>query len=41
MVELDLDGIRWREEKPLNPRSEWAVPGIYLYDASVVKSRGR
>ncbi|MFO1460099.1 MAG: sugar phosphate nucleotidyltransferase [Verrucomicrobiota bacterium] len=38
VVELDLDGNPVAlEEKPLNPRSEWAVPGIYLYDASVVE----
>jgi glucose-1-phosphate thymidylyltransferase len=25
------------EEKPVNPRSSWAVPGIYFYDASAVE----
>ncbi|MBL9174325.1 MAG: NTP transferase domain-containing protein [Verrucomicrobiales bacterium] len=38
VVELDSAGNPVAlEEKPLNPRSEWAVPGIYLYDASVVE----
>ena len=38
VVELDALGNPVAlEEKPLNPKSEWAVPGIYLYDASVVE----
>lgn len=38
VVEFDED---WRvislEEKPQNPRSNYAVPGIYFYDSTVVK----
>ena len=38
VVELDSAGNPVAlEEKPLSPKSEWAVPGIYLYDASVVE----
>lgn len=37
VVELDGEGRPIAlEEKPLQPRSSWAVPGLYLYDATVV-----
>lgn len=32
VVEFDADGrVRSLEEKPANPRSAWAVPGLYVY----------
>ncbi|GDX36415.1 glucose-1-phosphate thymidylyltransferase [Alphaproteobacteria bacterium] len=39
VVELDTSGILAKtiEEKPLKPKSNWAVTGIYLYNNSVVK----
>jgi glucose-1-phosphate thymidylyltransferase len=36
VVETDSDGNAiGLEEKPANPRSHWAVPGIYFYDRTV------
>lgn len=38
VVEFDANGkARSLEEKPKSPRSNFAVPGVYLYDAEVVK----
>lgn len=39
VVELEQCGnlAKTIEEKPLNPKSNWAVTGIYLYNNSVVK----
>ncbi|MDO8143944.1 glucose-1-phosphate thymidylyltransferase RfbA [Isoptericola sp. 178] len=37
VIEFDDDGIaRSIEEKPTRPRSRYAVPGLYFYDAEVV-----
>lgn len=37
IVELDVDGRPVSiEEKPLNPKSRMAVPGLYIYDGRVV-----
>jgi len=37
VIEFDADGRAVSlEEKPSRPRSHWAVPGLYFYDARVV-----
>jgi glucose-1-phosphate thymidylyltransferase len=39
IVEFDRDGnVLSIEEKPLKPRSDYAVPGIYFYDNTVVQA---
>ena len=37
VVELDNDKIVSIVEKPKNPKSNWAVVGLYMYDNSVIK----
>jgi glucose-1-phosphate thymidylyltransferase len=38
VVELDRDGnVTGIEEKPKQPKSRYAVPGLYFYDSDVVK----
>lgn len=37
VVEFDSEGLATSlEEKPENPKSSWAVPGIYFYDSTAV-----
>jgi glucose-1-phosphate thymidylyltransferase len=37
VIELDADGrARSLEEKPVRPKSKYAVPGLYVYDGEVV-----
>ena len=35
VAEIDGDRIRGIEEKPVNPKSKYAVTGIYMYDETV------
>ena len=38
VVEFDQDGkVTDIQEKPLNPKTNYAIPGLYIYDASVVE----
>ena len=38
VAELDPEGkVLGLVEKPAQPRSDWAVPGLYLYDATVMR----
>lgn len=42
VVEFDKDGkVISLEEKPQNPKSNYAVPGLYFYDNTVVKKAKR
>ena len=41
IVEFDATGkVLSLEEKPKSPRSDWAVTGLYFYDADIVKVAG-
>jgi glucose-1-phosphate thymidylyltransferase len=38
VVEFENTGLAFSlEEKPLNPKSSWAVPGLYFYDQTAVE----
>ncbi len=42
VVEFDADGKAVNlEEKPLKPKSNWAIPGLYFYDSGVVDAAKR
>lgn len=42
IVELDNEGRPLSlQEKPISPRSNWAIPGLYFYDANVVDIAGQ
>lgn len=42
IVELGSDDeVLSVEEKPVNPRSDWAIPGVYFFDGTVAERAGR